>query len=342
MVRGGLAMTAVLALVGSARADDLTDARKAVESSDYDAARSLLDKALADGKASPEELADIYRMRGLVDAALGNTAAATTSFGKWLALDPKAALPDGTSPKITRPFAAAQDQAKGREPVKVKTETTSDPPTVTLVVVSDPYMMISSVRVFVRADAGKEKTLEGKKKIPIELPKGKRLDLRVEALDDNGNRVAVLGTSEVPIVITGAGAEQVVVTHHDKGTHEGTPLPPPPPPEHPRPLYLKWWMWTGAAVAVAAGGAYFGMQARSETDKLNALNADSQDHRFTEALAVESDAKRDVLLFNIGMGVAGAFAIGAAILYVTEPHAETHVAAVPVNGGGGVVVGGSF
>ena len=190
--------------------------------------------------------------------------------------------------------------------------------------------------------AARSRRSRARRNDPIELPKGKRLDLRVQALDDNGNRVAVLGTSEVPIVITGAGAEQIVVTHPGKGTHEGKPLPPPPPPEHPRPLYLKWWMWAGASVAVGAGGAYFGMQARSETDKLNALNADSQDHRFTEALAVESDAKRDVLLFNIGMGVAGAFAIGAAILYVTEPHAETHVAAVPVNGGGGVVVGGSF
>ncbi len=45
---------------------------------------------------------------------------ATTAFGRWLALDPKAALPPGTSPKITRPFTAAQDQAKGREPIKVK------------------------------------------------------------------------------------------------------------------------------------------------------------------------------------------------------------------------------
>ena len=344
MVRWGLAVLAVLALVGTARGDNLADARKAVDASDYDAARTAIDKALADGTQGPEELADLYRMKGIVDAAEGSTAAATTSFGKWLALDPKAALPTGTSPKITRPFDAAKDQAKSRDPVKVKTETTSDPPTVKLVVVSDPFMMISKVRVHVRADGGKETTVEGRKKLPIDLPKGKRLDLYVEALDDNGNRVAVLGSSEVPIVITGAGGhDEVVVTK--KPDDHGKPLPPGPAvvqDEHPRPLYLKWWMWTGAAVAVAAGGTYFGMQARSETDHLNQLNANSQDHTFDEAKAVESDARRDVLLFNIGMGVAGAFAIGAAVLYVTEPHAETHVAAVPTNGGGAVVVGGHF
>ncbi len=343
MVRWGLAVLAVLALVGSAHADNLADARKAVESSDYDAARTAIDKALSDGSQSPEDLADLYRMQGLVDAAEGNTAAATTAFGKWLALDPKAALPAGTSPKITRPFDAAKDQAKSREPVKVKTETTSDPPTVTLDVVSDPFMMISKVRVYVRADGGKEKTVEGMKKLPIDLPKGKRLDLRIEALDDNGNRVAVLGSTEVPIVITGAGGEQVVVVQ--KPADHGKPLPPPPPPPpevHPRPLYLKWWMWTGVAVAIGAGGTYFGLQARSETDKLNQLNANSQDHTFDEAKAVEANARRDVLLFNVGMGVAGAVAIGAAVLYLTEPHAETRVAAVPVSGGGAVVVGGHF
>jgi hypothetical protein len=342
MVRWGLAALAVLALVGSARADNLADARKAVDASDYDAAKTAIDKALADGTQGPDDLADLYRMKGIVDAAEGSTAAATTAFGKWLALDPKAALPAGTSPKIVRPFDAAKDQAKMREPIKVKTETTSDPPTVKLVVVSDPFMMISKVRVHVRADGGKEQTLEGRKKLPIELPKGKRLDLYVEALDDNGNRVAVLGSSDVPIVITGAGGhDEVVVTKAEPGPRD-KPLPPPPPAAHERPLYLKWWMWTGVAVAIGAGGTYFGLQARSETDRLDKLNADSQDHTFDEAKAVESDARRDVLLFNIGMGVAGAFAIGAAVLYVTEPHAETHVAAVPTNGGGAVVVGGHF
>ena len=101
----------------------------------------------------------------------------------------------------------------------------------------------------------------------------------------------------------------------------------------------------GSRVAMSTivhGSARFGLQARSETDRLDKLNADSQDHTFDEAKAVESDARRDVLLFNIGMGVAGALAIGAAVLYVTEPHAETHVAAVPTNGGGAVVVGGHF
>lgn len=341
MVRRGLAVLAVLALAGSARADDLADARTAVEQSDYFGARSKVDKALSDGTASPDDLAEIFKLKGIVEAALGNSAAATTAFGKWLSLDPKAALPDGTSPKITRPFATAQEQAAHRQPVKVKAETTADPPSVTLAIVSDPFMMIAKVKVEVRVDGGAEQTLEGTgtHKVTIDLPRGKRLDLRVQALDDHGNRVAEVGTSDVPLVIVGPAAEQHVVVqpHHDIAPHRAAPGP-----VHERPLYLKWWLWSGVAVAIGAGGAYFGLQARSEADQLNKLNADSQDHRFDEALAVQSRADRDVTLFNVGMGVAGAVAIGAVVLYLTEPHAETRMAAVPVQGGGAVVVGGRF
>ncbi len=338
----GLAALAVLALAGLAHADSLRDARTAVENSDYFAARGLVEKALSDGTASPSDLADIYKITGTVEAALGNTAAATTAFGKWLALDPKAELPPGTSPKITRPFDAAKKQAEHREPVRVKTETSAEPPSVTLVVVSDPFMMIAKARVYVRADGGKEQMLEaaGEKKIAVALPKGKRLDLRVQALDEHGNRVAELGTTDVPIVIT--TNEEIVTKAPPKVVEEKVKAPVAPAPVHERPLYLKWWMWGGAAVAVGAGGAYFGLQARSERDELAKLNADSANHTFDEARAVQDRADRDVLLFNVGMGVAGAFAIGATILYLTEPHAETRMAVVPQPGGGAVVLGGHF
>jgi hypothetical protein len=334
MLRGLAALAVVAVVAGTARADDLADARAAVDASDYFAARGALDKALADGKASPDDLADIYRMKGIVDAALGNSAAATTAFGRWLALDPKAALPQGTSPKITRPFTAAQDQAKGREPIKVKTEEASDPPSITVVIVSDPYMMIAKARVAFRVDGGAEQTADatGHKRIKLDLPRGGRIDLRVQALDEHGNRVAELGTTDVPIVILGG--------HVAKTTAK--PVPAAPREINPRPLYLRWWLWGGAAVALGAGATYFGLSARDETDQLAKLNANSIDHPFTEASSLASDAKRDAMIFNVGMGVAGAVAIGAAILYVTEPHAEAHVTAVPQRGGGAVVIGGRF
>src|SRR5690242_5290935 len=107
---GQVAVAAVLlaTLTSQAHADALADARKAVEGSDYLAARPALESALKAGHAGPADIADIYRLTGIVEAALGNTSSAEQAFARWLALEPKGSLPLGTSPKITRPFIVAQ------------------------------------------------------------------------------------------------------------------------------------------------------------------------------------------------------------------------------------------
>src|SRR5512140_847840 len=149
-----LAMALVLAAATPALADDtaLALARHDVETSDYLAARGALVSALDAGTASPTDLAEIYKLSGVVEGALGDAAASSAAFEKWLLLDPKGTLPAGTSPKITRPYDAALATVKERDPSKVKTETATDPPAVTLVIVNDPAHMITRARAFVRAD----------------------------------------------------------------------------------------------------------------------------------------------------------------------------------------------
>lgn len=336
-----LASLVLAAHVVPAHADSpLAQARQAVDASDYLTARAELAKALAAGGADPDELAELYKLSGIVEAALGENAKATTAFAAWIALDPKAALPAGTSPKLMRPFDAARKQARK---LQLKTETAADPPAVTIAIASDP-IGIARARVVVSVDGKPEQTREGAggERITVALPRGKRLDLRVELLDEHGNRVAVLGTKDVPIVIVGAeppaepGASELAVAKSQP--------PSPAEPPQPRALYLRWWLWGAATVAVGAAGTYFGLQARSENDHLRQLNNDSQDHQFSEALAVESRARRDLLLFDIGMIGAGALAVTTAVLYITEPRRakEVHVTAVPGRGGGAVVVGGTF
>src|SRR5688572_6089572 len=136
---GQVAIAAALltTLVSTARADSLADARKAIEGSDYMAARPALDTALRAGTAGPADLAEIYKLTGVVEGALGNAAPAEKAFARWLALEPKGSLPPGTSPKITRPFVAAQEQVKKKGTLAAKAETADDPPSVTLVVVND-------------------------------------------------------------------------------------------------------------------------------------------------------------------------------------------------------------
>src|ERR1700704_1487365 len=103
----GAVTAAVLAFaVRPVLADDdtaLALARHDVDGSDYLAARSALVAALNAGNASPADLAEIWKLTGIVEGALDDAAASTAAFEKWLTLEPKGALPPGTSPKIMRP-----------------------------------------------------------------------------------------------------------------------------------------------------------------------------------------------------------------------------------------------
>lgn len=224
----------LIALAPLARADDALDgARGDIDASDYVGARTALDHALAKGDATPADLAEIYKLSGIVEAALGNTAPATAAFAKWLSLDPKGSLPPGTSPKIIRPWKAASDKARALE---VKAETSADPPTVTLVVVADPQQLIAKARVLVVVDGKPAETRDGTAGAAIALPNGRRLDLRVQGLDDHGNRVVELGTASVPIVITGAAKVEP-----QKKPNQVAQIPRGP--DHPRKWYAQWWVW---------------------------------------------------------------------------------------------------
>ena len=334
---------AVLA-ASAAAADPLGDAKTQVAASDYLNARASLDAAYGAGANTPDQLAEIWRLRGIVAGALNDAKAATDAFEKCLALNPKAELPPGTSPKITKPFTAAHDKVK--DPVKIKAETSSAPPLVTVVIASDPLAMIAKIQVTVKVDGGAETKLEGagKDKVTIDLPSGGRLDLRVAALDEKGNHVAELGTTEVPIVIIGK-AKVEDKTPHDVKVVVGEQHPrPTPKPVKERGFFWKWYVWGGAAVVFGGTATYFGIDGLRAKSDLEDLNRSSPNHSFDEAKSTERRARRDFLIANIGYGVAGAFAIGAAILWLTEPKqpTEQRVTAVPLDGGGAIVFGGHF
>src|SRR4051812_3912675 len=255
-----LGLAFLLAPAGSASADPLSDARQAIDGSDYLTAQPALKKALESGTQGPAELAEIYKLSGIVEAALGNSAPAQAAFAKWLSLEPKGSLPAGTSPKITRPFIAAQAELKKKGPLAAKAETSDDPPAVTLVVSNDPQKLIVGARVFFSVDHKAEQRLEadGKDHIKIELEKGKRIDLRLQGVDQYGNRVVELGSSDVPIVITSSGTGEVDVMHPTLTTAKTPPTKRPSEPATPRSWYAQWWVWGGVAIVATGTGAYFG------------------------------------------------------------------------------------
>lgn len=333
----------MVSVAPAARADALVDARKAVDGSDYPTARTLLVTALEAGTAGPDALAEIYKLTGIVEGALGNATAAQDAFGKWLSLDGKGTLPVGTSPKIMRPFTAAQDKAKKRGLVEAKATTEDDPPAVTLVVVNDPHKLIASAKVYFRVDKKGEQSLEadGTEQIKLELETGKRIDLRLHAVDKYGNRVVELGSKDVPIVITSSGTTKQVVDPEDRKLLVKKPTEPMP--SSPRAWYAQWWVWGIGTIVATGTGGFFAWRTRQHVNELDSLNANSLAHPFSDAQAVEARAHRDLLITNISAGVAGAFAIGTAILYFTRPDtSESRVVVTPTTGGGAIVFGGHF
>jgi hypothetical protein len=343
MLRGlPLALLLIGLIEGVAWADDpLAQARKAVAESDYVAARTELAAARDAGGHSPEETAEIFRLSGIVEAALGDARASTDAFTHLLALSPKAALPAGTSPKIKRPFGAAARYFKIHAALELKIETAATPPVITLVVASDPLGMVAKAHVVFAVDGGPEriKDVVASERTDITLPAGGRIDARVSALDDHGNHLADIGSKEVPIVIIG----------------EARPAPaaaaPPVTSPRPvlvhavvRPLYLRWWPYAGAAIVFSGVAGYFAWSVHADAGELDRLNASSAQHGFDEARAIEDRGHRHALYTNLGLGAAGAFAIAAGVLYLTAPRDrfETRVAAVPVRGGGTIVWGGKL
>ncbi len=324
--------------VALADADPLSDAKEQLATSSYLEAQASLEAAYAGGQNSPEQLAEVWRLRGIVAGALEDAAAATDAFRRCLALTPAVELPPGTSPKIERPFRAAQARAREAAPLAIRKVTTEAPPTMAVVVDSDPMQMITRVRFRVKADAGPatsfEQPLAGRTRLVLALPRGERFDIQVAALDAKGNRLAELGTLEVPIVIVAKPAP---------AASKSPPHPAAPAPSRSRPLYTRWWLWGGASIVVAATSTYWGLAGLAAADDLKELQANSARYSFDEARSVEARAKRDLLISNVGFGIAGALAVTATIFAWSSARRErTGLAIEPLRDGAALAFGGQF
>ena len=296
-------------------ADPLTDARSAMDELRFDQALLALDQAERGGGNGPSQMADIARMRGQALASMGRGDEAVTAFRRWLALEPHASLPEGSSPKIARPFEQAQKLAV---PLKVHHDVSSAG-VVTLIIDADPLSMIAGARARFRNRAGIEQTVEGRgaQRVPLVLPGGARLEVQLAAIDRYGNRL-----DEIEGVTIEPGASVPVAT----GDH-GAPGSPS--------VFSRWWLWGGVAVAVAGAGVAFGLAASSAQDDVKRLNMQSTmtPIDFAQAKAREDDAHTDALLANISFGVAGACAVVSAILLYRD---QTTVVAMPTRGGAAV------
>ncbi|HJZ85977.1 MAG TPA: hypothetical protein VKN99_12445 [Polyangia bacterium] len=321
----------------------LARARGEIERLRYDRARESLDAALQFGGNGPADVAEIYRLLGQVAATLGQREAAEGFFRHLLVLDPEAQLGAGVSPKIQAPFDAARAYTAEHGALRVRHQVHAGAtPSIVLEVTADPLAMVAGARATYRTRSGSEQSIEGRGQARVELvlPGGPRIEVTLAALDAFGNRLLEIGGAGAPIVIEG-GAEALPPAAARAHVDEALPVR--------QPFYKRYWFWGGLAVGAAAFGTAFGLLEKGAEDDLKKLNADSMNHDFREARAIEDRGRRDALLADIGFGVGGACAVVAVVMAVRSAggpprseRAQTVVIPAPTASGAGLLVQGRF
>ena len=325
MKRAALVAAAILAIAVPAHASpgaELLDrAQQAIDDVDYTSARDLTYEALMAGGLERDELIRAYRLAGEVAAALGDEVVARDHFTRWILLDPSASLRPGVSPKINGPFNAARGEVDrlGRMDIDVRVAREADRIKVSLAS-RDPLKMIGGLRV--RLGDASEVGIDGTTAVlPAADPKG--IDVAVAVVDRKGNvllRVDVAGRG-------GDGGGRV--------TPAGPTIPAGPRSRtvHSIPAPLRWPTWAGLAVLAGGAGGYFLYRVGQAEDELAALNADSNEHTFDEALVIQERGDRDAMLANIALGVGGAAALAAILTLVLD---DTKVEVLPAPTGASV------
>lgn len=298
MVSRACLLVALVVIAHPAHADSpkLIEARRAVESVDYDAARRLLLEALRDGDNSPAALGEIYRLSARAAIVLGERDVAEQYYRRWLAIDPAAALPADAAPKLREPFVAAQAYiaAHGRLLARAERASTGE---IDVELIADPLAM---ARGAVPLDPGGRGS-----PVPFGSDRKARLASggRVAILDDARNRLLELDVASPVARPEGQGAPVPAAASDAPAT---------------RPWTRRWLTWaipTGAFGLVSAG---FGLATLASHQQAQSITTKSGRYFLSDA---EDNVRRAHTFTWITAGAGAltvAFAIPTAIYFLQE------------------------
>jgi hypothetical protein len=311
----------ILALLCTiAHADEpspLGQAKLAIEQVRFDDAQRLLIEALEDGGNQPLAMREIYKLLGASAVALGKTDDAEKYYRAWIALEPKATLDAGASPKLRAPFDAAKSYITANGPLDVAAELVAD----------------NEVRVRVISD-------------PLALARTVRFGASSVAIVD---RAAIVGDI--------AGGPVYVMDRYNNTLVEVTPSSAPPAPRAPEPTPPVYTPAVPIVIAkkkpstafyvlaiptglLLATGVGFGAASYAYNGKVQTALADSGTSYYTD---VVDDQKKVTTFWKLSAIIGGAglvLAIPTTILYLRSR--ETTVMPFAGGGGGGVTLSGRF
>ena len=327
---------------GADRASLLDKARTELGELRYDDALATADRALAAGTSGPAATAQIYLLLGEVQASLGQRGDAERAFQRALAIDPELQLRRGVSPKIARPFRAARRARRGDRSLELAHRIVAiDPPTVAVLVQSDPLGMVVGARVVYWPERGPARSVSGRGKVRIDLVLPRSATrFTVAGVDQHGNRVVELGSEQRPLPLddTDRPAAQGAVAAAPASGSESEPAAggaaevssEPAPDMAPTrtveqdsdsartPFYASWILWGGVAVGLGAAGTWAGLSAQSAVDELDEIRASEYEVEFSRAKEVADRAEQRSLIANICFVTAGASAVASAILFIRD------------------------
>lgn len=246
---GRLSLVAIASVFFASAASAQTTldrAENAYSEIDFPLVIQLANEALQEGGHSPDEVARIYELIGLSNAAEREEDPAREAYVKMLALRPDAEVDTNLAPRLRGPFLEARGFWASRSSAFSVEARVVRARGAIRVELSDPLGMASEIRVLSRDHAVmgrmEETRVSAEADVLVEvpaLPDAPQLDYAVQVLDEHGNRLAEIGTEdephifgEAPVVVPPTGGE-------DDGGSEGIPL----------------WVWIVGGVVVAGAAA---------------------------------------------------------------------------------------
>lgn len=227
----------------------LREAEAAYGEIDFERALEEATAALEEGGYDPDDLARIYELIGMAAAANDEEERSRDAYIRLLALTPDAEVDTNLAPRLRSPFMEAKGYWSSRSDVLGVEARFVEARHLLRVELVDPLEMATDIIVRFRA-AGSveydEHNNVASASTTIPLPEVPQVEYFVEVLDENGNRVALLGNEDEPLV--GGEVELTVAGPSDDAAESGgVPL----------------WVWVGLGVVVAgaaATGLYFGLR----------------------------------------------------------------------------------
>jgi hypothetical protein len=356
----GLALGLTLA-AAPVRADSphLAEARRAVEAVDYDAARRLLVDALRDGGNSPAAMREIYRLSARAAVVLDQRELAEQFYRRWLAIDPDAALPDDTAPKLREPFVAAQAYIAAHGRLRATARRTPAGK-IDVELIADPLAMAHAAAALDPAGSRDAAPATASSREPARRPPAvfgaeRRVRLaeapRVAILDDRGNHlleleptaaVATAPAADAPAAAVPATAAPAAAAPAPSATPATAP-PPETPAEDRRPRIRRWLTWAIPTGVFALGAAGFGIAAIVSYGNARTITASSGGYYLSDA----QDSVRRGRTFvwvTIGAGAATVACAIPAAIYLARDLRRPRVVAAPTVAPGalGLVLVGRF